>query len=33
MADKVPTYVEKNQDITHVYINGAEKLRPDFCKK
>ena len=29
----ITTYVEKNQDITHVYINGAEKLRPDFCKK
>ena len=29
----ITTYVEVNQDVTHIYINGAEKLRPDFCKK
>ena len=29
----ITTYVEANQDVTHIYINGAEKLRPDFCKK
>lgn len=29
----VTTYMEKEIKKTNVYINGAEKLRPDYCKK
>lgn len=29
----ITTYIDETQDVSHIYINGAEKLRPDFCKK
>lgn len=29
----VTCYLEENSAIHHVYINGAQKLRPDFSKK
>ncbi len=29
----ITVYLEENSKIENVYINGAEVLRPDFCKK
>lgn len=29
----VTAYLEENSEVKHVYINGGEKLRPDFAKK
>ncbi len=29
----VTVYLEENAERKHVYINGGEKLRPDFAKK
>jgi len=29
----ITCYLEENSVLNHVYINGGEKLRPDFCKK
>lgn len=29
----VTAYMPENSTLYHVYINGAEKLRPDFVKK
>lgn len=29
----VTAYLEENASLHHCYINGAEKLRPDFVKK
>ena len=26
-------YLPENSSVSHVYINGGEKLRPDFAKK
>lgn len=28
----ITTYADKNTKPSHVYINGAEVLRPDLCK-
>ncbi|MBR1714488.1 MAG: chorismate mutase [Treponema sp.] len=29
----VTCYMEEGSSLNHVYINGGEKLRPDFAKK
>lgn len=29
----ITTYMDSSIAKTNVYINGAEKLRPDYCKK
>lgn len=29
----ITVYLEQGSEIQNVYINGAECLRPDFCKK
>lgn len=29
----ITCYLEEGSELKHVYINGGEKLRPDFAKK
>ena len=29
----VTCYITESSKLNHVYINGGEKLRPDFCEK